>query len=557
MKSVRESFEANFLCKVGVLNRIAAAVDVFGDLLKGVSPEWIPVLSYFAEVRPLKYWNPMAVTECLRILETDAGRSVDSIIQRAANLEIAYANIFRVHESSSNEEILNISDTEDLIQLSSVFHPEYVRVIEHIYSNIISVIWGIRRKGGVSGKFVPKNAVAELNSSGLEFLSIGFNERIRNAVAHGQVSFRGDGIQYGFEQANYRLPSMDFLREFDDLRRTSNSIALAILIFIGRNAEELRGKFKIPISLLSKVVASLCDGSGSKVGEMVESDFKLVGKQLHIQVDTSRKAQGSQILDGVRIAMKLVGLGVVNYNRFIFQFNCGATVKPMLAIFPEKLLVLLRENASEDRISEIFDKNAMLMWTDENRFFNRLRATTSIWSEHMLAGKKNFERKRNESGLSTSLKYEIREKLNKSVEDIYRLELRIVLRNCSDSQKRETLKSIISSVVSQYKYRPLRAKKSSFNRFEFRLGGLPNYIWISLYQVDGTLRWLRGGGWASGNLLAQAEYISSEKYDSISVKRPEEIFEGIRIRYSIDQIESEKVEDRIQNFLKTLNDNVE
>jgi hypothetical protein len=61
----------------------------------------------------------------------------------------------------------------------------------------------------------------------------------------------------------------------------------------------------------------------------------------------------------------------------------------------------------------------------------------------------------------------------------------------------------------------------------------PQYVFVDLFKVDGTLRWLKGGGWLAGNLVAVAERVWGN-HPSVLVENPEQIYKGIRIRFSMD-----------------------
>jgi hypothetical protein len=52
--------------------------------------------------------------------------------------------------------------------------------------------------------------------------------------------------------------------------------------------------------------------------------------------------------------------------------------------------------------------------------------------------------------------------------------------------------------------------------------------------LDGTIRWLNACDWASGNLVAMAERVYGLFGKPLQIHNPEEVWKGIRIRYSMD-----------------------
>ena len=119
--------------------------------------------------------------------------------------------------------------------------------------------WSVLKKGDVRGKYDLRGAVNLINQKGHHFLIEGYNDDIRNAVAHGEVVFRGlESIQYGPDVANVNFASFQFLSVFDCLWRTSNNLAFALLLFIARNKDDLANtnEFILPPSIMAFLAAA-------------------------------------------------------------------------------------------------------------------------------------------------------------------------------------------------------------------------------------------------------------------------------------------------------------
>jgi hypothetical protein len=71
-----------------------------------------------------------------------------------------------------------------------------------------------------------------VNKQQSDLFIAGYDDRVRNAIPHGETVFRGEGvIQYGRDIANYSLAPFEFLSRYDQLCRTSNGLVIALLLF--------------------------------------------------------------------------------------------------------------------------------------------------------------------------------------------------------------------------------------------------------------------------------------------------------------------------------------
>jgi hypothetical protein len=101
------------------------------------------------------------------------------------------------------------------------------------------------------------------------------------------------------------------------------------------------------------------------------------------------------------------------------------------------------------------------------------------------------------------------------------------------AHRREHIKQIIQCIIRKVKSVNVRTDPTGLEKLRSR-SGKPSYIWVSLYKIDGSLRWLAAGGWQSGNLIAVAEKFRNPKLEPIFVPNPEEVWRNIRLRYSLD-----------------------
>lgn len=326
---------------------------------------FLRALYKFVLAAPWRYWDPEVVTNALQLLENSVERTASAMSVRSRQIGIGFENLFRQARASNYEEKLSLSKVRDLLRLATEFHPEYLRCAEHIFSNLLTVYWSVLKKGDVSGKFDLRGAVNFINQKGHNFLLKGYNDDIRNAVAHGEVVFKGlESIQYGPEVANVNFASFEFLSTFDSLWRTSNNIALALLLFIARNKNYLVGihGFVLPPSLMAFLAASGIERTGLNVVGVVESEIHGLGKQLHLAVQTFTRYRPLVLLECAQLTMHLLENGGSGYARYLFDIDQGKSLSSLVIVRPDRLTTLLQENSPTERLGEIFD-DSPLLWS--------------------------------------------------------------------------------------------------------------------------------------------------------------------------------------------------
>lgn len=504
-------------------------------LSENTNEDWGTILSRFALSSPWTYWDENIVIEALSILEIENERTIDAINFRSNEIGIAIDNLFRLSPALAYEESLDAGKSRDLLQLATEFHPEYLRHNEHIFGNLLSVFWSVLKKKSVQGNFDIRAAVNLIETKGHKALLSGYNDRIRNAIAHGQVTFRGLGsIQYGDENANYSIFSSEFLEIFDNLWRTCNSLTIALLLFLARNEEAVKDKgISLPPSLISFIASSVIERKTLSITGAIESETSLAGKQLHIFVQTSYLRREWVLYDCMRISALLLKHGANGYDRFLFDIDQAKNVSSQIIIKSTVLQELLENPTTPlERMNEALN-DSPLLWFNESQFFHRLKSWKEIFSSLFELGWKNVEDQWENQGLRISNQsYRIIKIKNQSTDSVRRIQVYAILKNHDFINDRNFIKRVVKKIIKRAS--KMTVKKESTFRRRFSTYGYPTYVWVSLYKNDGTYRWVTSGGWLDGNLIAQGEKIFSRFKQPISVPNPEEIWKGIRFRYSID-----------------------
>ena len=498
---------------------------------------FLRALYRFVHSTPWRYWDPEIVASALGLLESSVERTTSAMAVRSRQMGIGFENLFREAPTSTYEEKLNLSKMRDLLRLATEFHPEYLRCAEHIFSNLLIVYWSVLKKGNVSGKYDLRGAVNFINQKRHSFLLKGYNDDIRNAVAHGEVVFRGmESIQYGPEVANVNFASFQFLSFFDSLWRTSNNLAIALLLFIARNKAYLANanNFVFPPSIMAFLAAAGIERTGLNVVGVVESEIHGLGKQLHLAVQTFSLYRPLVLLECAQLTMYLLENGGRGYARYLFDIDQGKSISSLVIVKPDRLAELLRENTRIEKLGEIFD-DVPLLWYNESEFRTKVKAWKFIFeSQWRKAREEIITGWRNAGIISRGRgRYLIRKVENVSAGKVARVNVTAVLRYPDDDSDKELIREIIYSIIKRTSKIWIDTKKAGFEGERGRIAR-PTYIWLRLCRSDGTIRWLNSCDWASGNLVAMAERAYGLLTRPIVIRNPEEIWKGILIRYSID-----------------------
>lgn len=498
---------------------------------------FLRALYRFVHLAPWRYWDPEIVANALGLLETSIDRTTSAMAIRSRQMGIGFENLFRQAPTANYEEKLSLSKMRDLLRLATEFHPEYLRYSEHIFNNLLIVYWSVLKKGDVSGKYDLRGAVNLINQKGHHFLLKGYNDDIRNAVAHGEVVFRGlESIQYGPEVANVNFASFEFLSIFDSLWRTSNNLALALLLFIARNKVDLANtkNFILPPSMMAFLAAAGIERTGLNVVGVVESEIHELGKQLHLAVQTFSLYRPLVLLECAQLTMYLLENGGGGYARYLFDIDQGKSISSLVIVKPDRLAKLLQDNASIERLGEIFD-DVPLLWYNESKFRTNLKAWKFLFKSHFKTAKEEIATGWRNAGIISRGRgrYLIRKIENVSAGRIARINVTAVLRYPDDVNDKELIRDIIYSIIKRTSKIWIDTKKAGFEGDKGRIDR-PKYIWLRLCRLDGTIRWLNACDWASGNLVAMAERAYGLFRKPIQIRNPEEIWKGILIRYSMD-----------------------
>lgn len=490
----------------------------------------LPALARFAGEVPWRYWRAETVDAALALLERDHQRTLAALRARGEVVARGIDGLLAPSQIWSREDSLYEGSFTDASVLLLEFHPEYLRVAEHVFGNLICLYWSIAKKRGVDGKCELPGAVAVLCGQGLAALTQGYDDVVRNASAHGGVQVGWPDIQYVNGGHVQEMRVREFLQKFDDLWFTANSLALALLLYMARNPVLLPADvIPTPISVMSAVARSA--HPGMQFRGAVESSFEAVGRQLHVGMITDMRKREAILMDSGRIAANLAVQGVRGYARLLFTVgHPGSNMTDFVVIQGERLRELLEQSAPIDQLPEAYDPDSTIVWHGEGALAWKRKKWSIIVQSVGRQTLDQVRRNLQDQGLLLGRsRYIVRDTRDISTDRIARVRATVVLRNPNDAGDRDLVNAILREVTS-------RLRRQWFSLVTRDPTGArlvrhrPRTVIVSLHREDGPVRWLESGGWRGGNVIAVSEWCWKAPY--VQVKNPEAAIGRMRMQYS-------------------------
>lgn len=256
----------------------------------GRIPEGVPGLSFrpFVEDAPWRYWGDRSADLALSLLERDVPRSITAVVARAGAIDRGIDGLFRHSARGPDEGSRNADSAGEVVTLATEWVPDYLRLTEHVFGNLLEPIWAALKKGGIGGHFDLRGATTFMKSQGHDLLVSGFTEEIRNAIAHGKVRLTAFDIEFG-DVKPVSLTRSAFLDGLDELGRTCNALAIALMLFIARHQADVVRSGGVPRAVATQFAAAAIRRVNCRVAGSVESESPLAGRQLHVAVEMTER----------------------------------------------------------------------------------------------------------------------------------------------------------------------------------------------------------------------------------------------------------------------------
>lgn len=308
---------------------------------------------------------------------------------RQASDSIGLNNYLTDHENTLNqaflflEEINNLGLHDSMVKsddynytrfIDQQLHSNYLKLIEAIlipFIRIIAYFSRIDRKAGTDGLDVWQ-VIQEVRKTELSKLTLCYNHVVRNAIAHGGITYLQREIRYRDKKENELvLGLLEIIKLFDDLIDTCNAISCAYKVFFLSYSKTINS---IPRQVLIEELAEETKAPWWTIDGYVQSELR-EGKQLIIYIKPNTNDIGKVKLSAFQTGI-LAEFLASGYIRYFLSFHSDKT-GPGWAVFDGLKL----KNARNKKDTTIMDYQGVLE-NDLVFFTPNINLPSTYWKFH-------------------------------------------------------------------------------------------------------------------------------------------------------------------------------
>lgn len=191
-------------------------------------------LARYIDGIPERFYNRSAESE-FRTWIAEQSRVtafVDGIGDERSSLDRAYRTLAEINTQNWHDELLG-SDVDQLRLLDRHVHPTYLRLAEGVLGVFLLLPARIsrRQRGKSTAGLDVFNVIDELRQD-LPNTVAGYNHRVRNAIAHGGVSYVDSQVVYTDRDKSEAMSRESMIRLTDNMLDICNALGLALKLFL-------------------------------------------------------------------------------------------------------------------------------------------------------------------------------------------------------------------------------------------------------------------------------------------------------------------------------------
>jgi hypothetical protein len=227
--------------------------EMFPELIKCSHNHFLSIHKYIRR-SPQRFYSNSVYVNFLEWLE-DRNRKDQTTFQKYLSeqdtiLNRAFLHLEEINNLDWHDYFEKIDDFELIRFIDQQIHPTYLRLVEAVFTplcRIIAHFTRVDRGKGTSGLDLWQ-VVKELEKMSLDEIVTPYKHIIRNAIAHGGITYFQKEILYRDKKGNEEIHGdTDIIRIFDDFLDTCNALALAFSLFLLANQPK---GYKLPQQLL-------------------------------------------------------------------------------------------------------------------------------------------------------------------------------------------------------------------------------------------------------------------------------------------------------------------
>jgi hypothetical protein len=518
-------------------------LDIERDLRKGVvirrfvpwlatevPMPWLLCLYPFATVRPMRFFHEDALEPLIALLSENPQWALGELENHSVDITHAIETITTHSESWNWEGKLSLSTAADYASFEQVWHPEYQRYAEHALNHLINIPLALlgrtKRKDYVHQAL--SNRVARLADAGMASLTRGFNSTIRNAIAHGAVRFTHFGVLYQDTKEQVELYPEGFVRDFDELVRSSHTLVVGLLLFVLSNWWRISDLSRLPLGFLFLAAWGAGTHREFAIRRFIPSDLPDQRSQINIVCETRLVSRMFHQFATLHLAKTLEDLGGPRFDRAAISVHCRREVPSSMFIDLAHLRRCRSEHLPAEELAKVVEGS--LLWHDANRYIQKLlRFRLTIQTLWVRVRQGLFEEWRKQGFLVARYLYEMRSVSNRSAESLRRLQGKAVLRDGVTPTYRDVQGVALHAIRHLRRQRVKGSGVSSHWWFRRR----PSHVWLFVYQNDEIDRRLLERLVNNEGVLVEAEWKSRWSRSKFTlIQEPDEVIGRIKLRYS-------------------------
>lgn len=307
----------------------------------------ILLLSKYLQRKPERFYSSVAFQMFLGWLQrrdcTSRSQLQQYLLDEEAELSRAFLHLQEINSLDWHDRRLELEDYELVQFLDREVHPTYLRLTEAVYAPLTRIAAHFSRldHGKGTQKLDVFNIVEELPRASLKDITSPYEKLVRNAIAHGGITFLQNTIRYqdkNGKQCEYL--TYDVIRLCDDMLDTCNGLALALSLFLlSRQSDGYSLPRQLLIDELKEETRSpWWEIIGCTPGEIINRKKQLM---IHVRVRTYDYLV--VLYYSIRSAV-LAERFAPGYDRYFFGLQSPCAL-PGWAIFDGGILRQLRANS--------------------------------------------------------------------------------------------------------------------------------------------------------------------------------------------------------------------
>lgn len=345
-------------------------------LLRNCGHNYYLSLWRFLCKRPERFYCNKTYEDIKKFLDDTKKNDQSNLIKILHDYDRSLFLAFRTLDEINQLEFhdLELSEDEyDLMKFCDIkIHSNYLKLTETVYSNLIVIIAAyqrIKRNASLEGLNLYSRA-EELKNTEFEYISECYHHVIRNAIAHGKVTYKQKEIFYEDSNGNEKIPSKNMVYLFDQMLDICNGFALAFSIFYLTNLDFFeKNKIKPPAHLLLQELKAIADAPGWEIRGCLDS--RTIDNRSQLIIFTKNNFLDSKKLNYYVLRSAILAEKFSpGYDRYFFSLNSKYSLKGWSGFIGPELKRLRLKNDSKVQDYKKSIENGLIFFRPKIRIPN-------------------------------------------------------------------------------------------------------------------------------------------------------------------------------------------